>query len=432
MGWVVLSDGSERFRLTRRKARHLYFTESAINSLKPKKKQFLVWDAYPDDRSRRGDPPARGLAVLVSPRGARSFRVVYYYPGSVKPHYLKLGRVGELSLVEARRKALEARALARAGRDPKAGDPAKSGNFEATFRDWVSRELHGKRQSKSADKTQGFVLKNCALWATRPVGTILPGEIEKLLEDVRDGDRGEIKPRPASAVRLHAHLGSFFSWCARPHGGVISVSPMLGMRPPTTLKGRERVYSADELRAIWAAAERLDNKLEGAYVRLVFLTALRREELAQAKWSEFEFDNETPTLFRVPFIRTKGRITRKPRDYLVPLPAYAARIVRSLPRHDADAVFKPINFQSLKERLVRLGAPSDFQLHVARHSIATWLQNAGCSEYDVALCLNHAGSGSVTSGYSHGFPLERKRELLAKWGDHIQSLTKGEGVVALV
>jgi integrase len=76
-------------------------------------------------------------------------------------------------------------------------------------------------------------------------------------------------------------------------------------------------------------------------------------------------------------------------------------------------VFKRIDFQRLKAALVAAGAPHDFQLHVARHTVATWLQNAGRTEYDRALVLNHASSG-VTAGYSHGYPLDRKRELLSE------------------
>ena len=45
--------------------------------------------------------------------------------------------------------------------------------------------------------------------------------------------------------------------------------------------------------------------------------------------------------------------------------------------------------------------------------------------------LNHSGSGSVTARYSHGLPLNLKRELLEKWADHIESLISPEGVAVL-
>jgi hypothetical protein len=44
--------------------------------------------------------------------------------------------------------------------------------------------------------------------------------------------------------------------------------------------------------------------------------------------------------------------------------------------------------------------------------------------------LNHAGTGSVTAGYSHGdgYPLEMKAKLLEKWAGHVEAaLQRVEG-----
>lgn len=418
--YVTTESGSRRFRPSRKKANHAYFTDTEVAKLKPKRKQYLVWDAW-DDKRQRGDDPARGLCVLVSPKGAKSYRACFYFPGSPKPNYIHLGRVGEMPLAEARRRCGETRNLARQGKDPRAGDPAKSGTFETVFRDWVEREQVRKRQNKSAQKTQGFVLANVKPLLGRPVAAIQYGEIEKLLDKICDGD-GNKPPRPAASIRIFAHLRDFFSWCAR-HDGPVANSPMRGMSAPTTAIGSDRIYTNDEVKAIWRAADTLD-PLERGYVHLVFLLALRREELAQAKWSEFEFDKaDAPPLFTVPFERTKGRQTRKPRAYLVPLPPLALRIIKSLPRQDGENVFKRIDFARLRDKLVAAGAPKDFKLHTARHTIATWLQNAGKSEWEVGLVLNHSSS-TVTAGYSHGHGTDLKLKLLTDWADYVERLVQ--------
>jgi hypothetical protein len=64
------------------------------------------------------------------------------------------------------------------------------------------------------------------------------------------------------------------------------------------------------------------------------------------------------------------------------------------------------------------------------HTVATWLQNKGHSEWEVGVVLNHAGGG-VTADYSHGYPLELKRALLTKWADHVQGLVTPAGVSRL-
>jgi integrase len=76
---------------------------------------------------------------------------------------------------------------------------------------------------------------------------------------------------------------------------------------------------------------------------------------------------------------------------------------------------------ALKRKLVRHGAPVDFYPHAVRHTVATFLKMQGYSEWDRGLVLNHAESG-VTAGYSHGYALERKRELLERWAEHVASI----------
>jgi integrase len=325
-----------------------------------------------------------------------------------------------MPLAEARRRCSEARGLAREGKDPRAGDPAKSGSFETVLKDWVAREQIGRRKNKSALKTQSFLLSSCAALLERPVAAIQYSEIEKLLDSIRDGDGAGQEPRPAAAIRIFAHLRDFFNWCSRREGPV-QRSPMEGMPRPATPTARDRVYTDAEIRAIWRAADKLDRQ-EGGYVKLILLLALRREELAQAKWSEFD-NAEAPTLLTIPFERTKGKQTRKPLTYLVPLPPLATRIIRSLPRHDDPRVFGRIDFQRLKGALVAAGAPADFRLHTGRHTVATWLQNAGKNEWERALVLNHASSG-ITAGYSHGHSTNLKRKLLEEWADYVERLVQ--------
>jgi integrase len=88
--------------------------------------------------------------------------------------------------------------------------------------------------------------------------------------------------------------------------------------------------------------------------------------------------------------------------------------------------------RSLKVKLVKAGAPQDFMAHAFRHTIATWLENKGRSEWERGLVLNHSGGGSVIGGYSHGYPVELKKTMLVEWAEHVERLVSpGEGVARL-
>jgi integrase len=199
------------------------------------------------------------------------------------------------------------------------------------------------------------------------------------------------------------------------------------------------VFSDAELKAIWNAANTLD-PIKGAYVKLLMLLAPRKTALAAMVRKDLD-NPDDPTLWTTPHELVKVRKSaRKKRTYLTPLPPLARRILKGLPS-TTDRLFpmlavahtpgRSLNADDavLKAQLKRAGAPKDFTAHIFRHTVATFLQTAGHSEWEVGLALNHSGSG-VTAGYSHGYPLELKRELLTAWSDHVERLV-GAGVRVL-
>jgi integrase len=193
-------------------------------------------------------------------------------------------------------------------------------------------------------------------------------------------------------------------------------------------KERDRVYTDDEIKAIWKAASQL-NSVEGAYIKLLILLAPRKTALAKMQVSHLD-NAEAPTLWTTPheLTKSKKRAKRK-RVYFTPLPLFAQRELKPLlPKEGADTnlIFPgkgaPIWPGSpLIKKLVKAGAPDDFNFHAVRHTLATWLQTKGHSEDEVALVLNHA-KGGVTVGYMKGYPLDLKLALLTEWADHVKRL----------
>src|SRR5271156_7221446 len=84
-------------------------TDRGIGALPPAPlgKRHLAWDAL-----------VPGLAVRVTDRGQRSFVLIIRYPGSRHPAPRSLGRVGAISLEDARTKAREWLKQISSGIDP--------------------------------------------------------------------------------------------------------------------------------------------------------------------------------------------------------------------------------------------------------------------------------------------------------------------------
>src|ERR1017187_936511 len=112
------------------------FTEENVLTLRPKRKQYMVWDGGNGPGSRH---VVRGLGILVSSLSAKSYRSYYYFPGSPKPHSRHLGRVGVMTLAEARKLCQRDQKLAADGNDPKGDNPSKSDSYESAVEDYVRR-----------------------------------------------------------------------------------------------------------------------------------------------------------------------------------------------------------------------------------------------------------------------------------------------------
>jgi integrase len=393
---------------------HKHFTEENVHKIPAKKRQFLTWDA--------GTGAARGLAILSSPTGTKSYRVVFYFPGSSKPNYKHIGRVGEISLADARKLALEARGMARKGEDPRAGEANQSDNFQMAVQLYIEHEQIGRNKNKSALETQKLMLACCDGWLTRPVATIRYQEIDALLELMRDGN-AELKPRPYQANRLYSHLKDFFSWCVRKKK--ITTSPMADMRKPFAKpEGRKRDWfkgkPADKaITSLWAAADKIGSN-EGRYVKMLLLTGKRKSALASMRWEEIDDS----------WFWDAPAGSKNKRLHAIPLPKKAQEILH--PRKDKGLVFGELELDRLQYAIRKTSGLEDFFFHGARHLLESKLAELKIPPHIRDLLFDHAPNRGSGAGYDH---YEYKNEMfdaLNQWAAHIEKLrTPAKGVAVL-
>jgi integrase len=403
--------------IPRRKWNRMKFTEKNVLTLKAHRtKQYQAWD--------HGNEAARGLSVLVSPSGVKSFRATFYFNGSSKPHFKSLGRVGEMSLAEARELTRKARGDARKGIDPRADDVRKSDAFEAAIEDYIKHEQIGRHQNKSAGKTQKVILFNTKDWQRRPVATIRYQEVEKLLQVIRDGDDAKgLKPRPYLANRLYSHLKDFFGWCVR--SKKIGSSPITDMeRPWDGAKRRERpwfkkVLGDQAITALWRAANEIGGN-EGKYLKAMILTGKRKSDLLSMHWEQIESD----WFWDPPPSKSKNK-----RLHGVPLPDLARRVLH--PRVTHGLVFEGVNLDRLQAEVRKRSGIEDFFWHGARHLVETKLGELRILPHIRDLLLDHVSQRGTGSVYDHHDYKPEMRTAMETWADHVEALVSAEGVALL-
>jgi integrase len=418
---------------TKRK-RHAFnrklFDEQNVLNLPYKKRQYVVWDGA---NGRGSEHVQKGLGILVSPNGTKSFRSTYYFPNSPKPKSRHLGRVGEMTLAEARKQCAEDRANARKGIDPKGEHTTKADAFAALVEEYVKRVLIGAKGNSSHAETRRMLLKDTAEWEHRAIATITASD-QHLLERVRDGDSETgAKPRPYLANKLYGLLNAFFKWCAKPAIGKLKISPMLGVdKPWNGEKGRDRPWfrgtaADDAIKALWNGARKMD-ATEGKYLMAVILTGKRKTAMAEMKWEDIDEN----WFWHAP--QPTKAVTNK-RLHPIPL---LRRLQIILGERRTGYVFSTgkndriqVDGSELQNKVRAASGLKDFFFHGIRHIVETKMAELKILPHLADMLLDHVpkrGSGKI---YNHHHYREEMLAALETWAAYIDRLTTDRAPVAV-
>lgn len=196
-----------------------------------------------------------------------------------------------------------------------------------------------------------------------------------------------------------------------------------------TQESRDRVLSPKEigqvLRDVYASDIRRPLKLA---IHLLMLTMVRKSELMEARWSEFDLD---ACIWRIPADRMK-----KDREHWVYLSSQAAAMFREL--HDGrtseDFVFptsrgnidRPVAKSTLNQAVRALNmSVQHFVLHDFRRTASTHLHEMGQPSDAIEKALAHNIKG-IKGVYNRAEYAEERRRILQLWADFVEAQI-GEG-----
>jgi integrase len=193
-------------------------------------------------------------------------------------------------------------------------------SVEAVAADFIAR--HAKPRLRSWREyermLQDYVLP---LWGPRPITEILRSDVTALLDAVEE------KRSAALADHVLAVIRKMFNWHAARDERFLSPLVKGMARTSLTARARDRVLTDQEIRALWRAWSRSPTRL-ALSVKLLLLTAQRRDEVAHMHWAEISGD-----LWLIP-----RECYKNGRANAVPLSEPAQRILNSLP-HAGEYVF---------------------------------------------------------------------------------------------
>jgi integrase len=228
-----------------------------------------------------------------------------------------------------------------------------------------------------------------------------------------------------SAARARGNLSALFAWAMRE--GVTSANPVVGTNDPAEgIAARDRVLAPEELKAIWKQCRDDDF---GRIVRLLLLTACRRDEIGGLRWSEVDMESGKMLL---PKERTKPG-----RPLALTLPDTARSILKAAPRRagrdlvfgGGNAGFSAWSYSTLSfnSRMIEVNgaALAPYRIHDLRRTVRTGMGKIGIKPHIAELVLNHTGHKAGIGGVYDHFDYEPEiAEALAKWETHLLSIVQ--------
>ena len=398
--------------------------DRTLKALKPEEKPYEVMDAV-----------VRSFGVRIMPSGVKSFILLRRFNASKNPTRRALGTYPDMSLADAREKAREWNALADKGIDPaveeghqrRAAIEAEKQRKASTFKNAFEEYLHRKASKlKSGKDIEREMRREFKTWMGLPLADISPSMVKAAIQGIVD--RGA----PTNAHFLLAVTRAFFNWVVDSGDFGLEVSPCTKLKPTVLIGPRNvgaRVLKDHELGAFWRASEAMAYPF-GKLYQLLLLTALRRNEASNVRWSEIDLASK---LWVVPAERMKGGAAHS-----VPLTPEIFALLESLPQFKSgDYLFsttggqKPVSgFSKAKARLNALmrkelevqGIPfEDFIIHDIRRTCRTRLSALPVEDIVREKLMAHAPPGLHKVYDLHLYEKE-KAETLNLWHNKLKDI----------
>ncbi|EGQ98884.1 phage integrase family protein [Vibrio cholerae HE-40] len=391
-------------------------TATEVKNAKPKEKEYSLVDG-------------QGLKLRVLPSGSKQWQLNYYRPTNGKRANLNLGRYPDVSLVQARKSALEARELIAQRIDPQEYNEQKLQEHKAihehTFlnvsKEWFEIKKHDITPDYAVDIWRSLDLHIFPSLADTPVKQITAPQVIDLLKPI------EAKGSLETVKRLVQRLNEVMNYSA--NCGLIQANPLTGIRAAFKKPKKENMaaLAPTELPELMGAiANASIKRTTRCLIEWQLHTMTRPSEASGARWDEIEWEEK---IWTIPVERMKKR-----REHRIPLTEQMLALLEVMKPISGHREFifpsdrdpkKPCNSQTANMALKRMGFAGRLVSHGLRSLASTTLNEQGFDRDLIEASLAHVDDNQVRSAYNRTDYLERRRPMMSWWSEHIEEAAKG-------
>ena len=318
-----------------------------------------------------------------------------------RQHEVRLGRLGDVTVDQARRRAEQLKAEVSLGGDP-AAEKAKL-KAVPTVEEFVRERYlpHVQERQRSCQNVDGYLRLR-----------ILPAIGKKALDEVTPQDVAELRRKMVGEGLANGTVNRHLATLRAMFNQALKWELYEGKNPATSPgmlreQHRDKYLSPAETQALFRALAADKDETAASVLALLAVTGARRGEALKAKWENVDLDR---CILTVP--RSKSGRTRH-----VPLSAVAVAILQRQLAKRSIHPENPYVFPSARRAgrpvegvrgawqraRAAAGLPEDLRVHDLRHSFASALANAGTPLNEIGTVLGHSQL-STTTRYAHHSP----------------------------
>ncbi|QKF64513.1 tyrosine-type recombinase/integrase [Campylobacter corcagiensis] len=383
-------------------------TDTKIKGLKPKEKRQRYTDA-------------NNLALMVEPHGRKYFIVRFKSPITHKYRTFNIGNYPNISLLEARKKALDIKQAVEKGIDPMEKPKI------VTLKE-IATECLNLKEGRVTQKHFKRCHSHMELYVYKELGdkdikSITADEVIKTLKPLEINAKFDTLQRTLTILKevfRYAHMR-----------GLIITNQIQSIKSDMVFKTHKTknypaLTSIDEVRDLVEAIKAYKGDIRTKIaLKLSLLTANRPFNIRTAKWSEIDLEAK---IWTIPADKMKARS-----EHIIPLANQTVEILKEFKKIDFKSQYlfpsqlsktRPMSDGTVNTALRRMGYSKDEMVAHGFRSIFSTL----CYEYQhkhkatsevIEQCLAHKTANEVKSAYDRSLRLEQKRNLMQWWADFL-------------
>jgi integrase len=379
-----------------------------------------------------GKSDGDGLTFTLSKKGTAAWVLRYRFGG--KQREVTLGNYPDLPLAKARSIAATKRVELTQGTDPATAkrmakiEQSLANTFKELAEDYMERVAPTKSDKYRSEMRRYLDKDILPRIGGIPAKELNPAELVVMVEKIAERSK-------TVAKEAFSMVSSIFDHGIGKH--LVTENPCMGLKVSAIIgkedEPRKRVsLTDDQLKALLKALPDLGKENELA-IRILLATAVRKGELAKARWEHIDLENGT---WLVPKENQKTGRRKASADFLIPLAPQVVEWFKELKplsfgspmvlpaRHNTGA--ETINHATLNRALSKL--PKTIPIitpHDLRSTARSHFSALKISVVVAERCLNHSLGGLVAIYDQHDY-LDERRHALSLWAAKLEALEKGQ------